>query len=209
MRLYCTWKQTHILWLQCKKQTKMFCSFQGSQEDNHLDVRDRTTYTERSCCQNKASYHTTKFDLFKPEDLTRDSVITWDLVWSLIIKWFSLTGLSSIMSRILPYSYNVLRASVWKLTVSLNFLNVSSVCSRRLLMKIIKKKSRGWLFNVVPSRHKMFPVISYFSFYIKISLSFVDTRPVILKTKGILENTQKVWKSRMFYPHHCAENSLK
>lgn len=120
----------------------MFCSFQGSQEDNHLDVRDRSTYTQHSYCQNKDNYHTIKFELFKPEGLTRDSVITGDLVLSLIIKWFSLTALGSIMSRILPYSYNILKASVWKLTVSLNFLNVSSVCSRSLLMKITKKIQR-------------------------------------------------------------------
>jgi len=61
-----------------------------------------------------------------------DSVITVDLVLGLIIKWFLLTGLSSITPRTLPYSYNVLKASVWKLTVSLHLLHVS-VSSSSLL----------------------------------------------------------------------------
>lgn len=42
-------------------------------------VTIKTVYTQHSYYQNKVNYHTIKFELFKPEDLTkgtRDSIIT-------------------------------------------------------------------------------------------------------------------------------------
>lgn len=124
----------------------MFWGFQDSQEESHLDVRDRTIYTQHSYCRNEVNYHAIKFELFKPEALTkgtRDSVIAADLGLGRRMKRFSPTRPGNIMPGTLPYGYDVLTASVWKLTVSLNFLNVSSVCSSSLLMKIISKNPEG------------------------------------------------------------------
>lgn len=85
----------------------------------------------------------------------------------LIIKWFLLTGLSSIMPRTLPNNCNILKASIWKAAVSLNPQCLSGVYSS-LLIKIILKHR---FIQRNSSRHKTFPVISYFSFHIEMQLN--------------------------------------
>lgn len=90
-----------------------------------------------------------------PKDPETASLLSVDLVLGLVIKLFSLTGLGSITPRTLPYRYNVLKALVWKVTASLNFLDVSSVCSSSLLMTITKK-IQSMVILCSFSRHKYF-----------------------------------------------------
>lgn len=95
-----------------------------------------TTRMKSTTTLSNLNYSNQKISPKEPETA---SLLRVDLVLGLVIKLFSLTGLSSIMPRTLPYRYNVLKALVWKVTASLNFLNVSSVCSSSLLTTIIKK----------------------------------------------------------------------
>lgn len=53
--------------------------------------------------------------------------------------FFLLTGLGSIMPKILPNNYNVLKASIWKPTISPNPLNIWAVVYSTLLIKIYFK----------------------------------------------------------------------
>lgn len=105
-----------------------------------------------------------------------------------MIKCFLLTGLRSIMPKTLPNSYNVLKASIWKPTISLNPLNIWAVVYSSLLKKIYFKTLHKFI-QCSFCRHNTLSVIPYFSFHIKYSLIFVDIRPVVQKTKGILGNT--------------------
>lgn len=73
-----------------------------------------------------------------------------DVALGLIIKWFLVTGLGSIMPRTLPNNYSVLKASTW---MSLESLSKPSECLSSvyssLLIKVILKHSTD-LHSAVP-----------------------------------------------------------